>query len=212
MSHFLAFVLIPKHSPDVHQAVATLLAPFDESLEAAPYSTECACIGVIAHEVGIRMADRTIGPIDNFRARYGALDPAFRPPWDLWIADWQRLVDLTERTHSRYRKPDPDCEDCHGSGQMATTYNPQSQWDWWVIGGRWDGWLGPDNCVSADAAAQRQTPFALVTPDGAWHQKGQMGWFGQSRDNQEPAVWNAAVQNLLLSHSDALVVGCDLHI
>lgn len=32
---------------------------------------------------------------------------------------------------------------CGGTGTYRSTYNPQSKWDWWVIGGRWNGWLAP---------------------------------------------------------------------
>ena len=36
-------------------------------------------------------------------------------------------------------KPDPKCIECKGTGQHKTNYNPRSKWDWWVIGGRFDG-------------------------------------------------------------------------
>jgi len=213
MSHFLTFVLIPKNSPDVHQAVATLLAPFDENIDVAPYSTECYCVGVSAQQEGVRIANHTIGSIDDLRTRYRALAETDRPPWDWLTADWRATAERAERAHPLYRQPDPDCQTCHGSGQRLTTYNPESRWDWWVIGGRWEGWLGPDNCqLTLDVAAQLRTPFALVTPNGAWHEEGQMGWFGRSRHCKEPAAWNAEVEGLLLGHPDALVVACDLHI
>ncbi len=38
-------------------------------------------------------------------------------------------------------EPASDCEDCEGSGTRVTTYNPASKWDWYVIGGRWEGEL-----------------------------------------------------------------------
>ena len=34
-----------------------------------------------------------------------------------------------------------DCEDCNGSGTSVTTYNPESKWDWYQVGGRWEGEL-----------------------------------------------------------------------
>lgn len=37
--------------------------------------------------------------------------------------------------------PDPECEDCHGTGTEMTTSNPEGYWDWWTIGGRWSGCL-----------------------------------------------------------------------
>jgi len=35
--------------------------------------------------------------------------------------------------------PDPQCEECNGAGKVSTDYNPKAEWDWWVIGGRFDG-------------------------------------------------------------------------
>ncbi len=33
------------------------------------------------------------------------------------------------------------CPSCHGKGTYPSTYNPDSKWDWWVVGGRWNGQL-----------------------------------------------------------------------
>ena len=38
-------------------------------------------------------------------------------------------------------EPASDCEDCEGSGTRVTTYNPASKWDWYQVGGRWEGEL-----------------------------------------------------------------------
>ena len=52
-------------------------------------------------------------------------------------------------------KPDPTCgfddngkryvdgSGCAGTGIIRVTYNPEAKWDYWVIGGRWNGWLAP---------------------------------------------------------------------
>ena len=136
-------------------------------------------------------------------------------------------------------------------GNQLTTYNPDSKWDWFVIGGRWRGLLlwkvGDKNikvdqsfikCVNWDKlnkplkqdkdywnrfweVAVEKSPqteleikknqffilykksyylehyknkemfirchtefgtHAVVTPDGKWHEKGKMGWFGCSSE------------------------------
>lgn len=36
---------------------------------------------------------------------------------------------------------DPACGECEGTGKVETTYNKKSQWDWYSIGGRWNGTL-----------------------------------------------------------------------
>lgn len=33
-----------------------------------------------------------------------------------------------------------DCSTCDGLGKRATNYNPDSKWDWYQLGGRWEGY------------------------------------------------------------------------
>lgn len=213
MSHFVTLVLVPNDSLDVKGTVESLLAPYNEEIAVAPYKTDCWCIGGIAHRAGTDAADRDVEDMDVLRTRYWALPDAERPTWEAWIHDWMAVADRVEQTHPLYQKPDPQCEDCHGFGQRLTTYNPNSQWDWWTIGGRWDGWLSRSNRIPAKtAASQGKVPFAIVTPDGQWHEKGRMGWWGMTSNEKEDEAWADEVQRLLLAHPDALAVTCDLHI
>lgn len=66
-------------------------------------------------------------------------------------ARWQEAITRCEQaerdflaTRTDAQAPDPKCEECKGTGKSETTYNPQSKWDWWTIGGRWTGMLRPD--------------------------------------------------------------------
>jgi len=52
------------------------------------------------------------------------------------------------------KKPDPDCERCNGTVICESTYNPNSKWDWWQIGGRWSGSLKEDYNPSEDPRNQ----------------------------------------------------------
>lgn len=126
-------------------------------------------------------------------------------------------------------------------GNIYSTYNPRSRWDWYMEGGRWGGFLNHsrdsakvrDIDFSLDQEAyedalrfwdtvvdhkpvpdgeemhslyteeyyrdyygDRETyarhqaqfsTFAVVTPDGEWHEKGRMGWFGCSSETGEEA-------------------------
>jgi hypothetical protein len=185
MSHFVTFVLVPKDSLDVDEAVSTLLAPYDEAIPVAPYKTDCYCIDEIARQAGVEAADRAHGNMNDLRTRYWNLPKEKRPTWKAWTAGWTVIADRVEQAHPLYQKPDPDCEECQGSGQRLTTYNPDSQWDWWVIGGRWNGWLSRTNQLKARTAAQKgKFPFAVVTPDGVWHDKGKMSWWGMASDKK----------------------------
>lgn len=56
------------------------------------------------------------------------------------------------------------------------------------------------------------TPFAVVTPDGQWHQKGDMGWWGMARNEQPKDEWKAQVESLLAAHQRCVAVVVDCHI
>lgn len=213
MSHFVTLVLVPKDSRDVEGTVSSLLAPYDEDITVLSYQTDCFCIGAIAHSAGVQAATRAVASLDDLRFRYRQLPDDERPTWEAWTADWAAVADRTEQAHPLYQKPDPDCAECHGSGQRPTTYNPDSRWDWWTIGGRWDGWLDPTNqCPAFAVLFTNKTPFAVVTPDGQWHQRGHMGWWGIVSDAQDDETWTNTVRTLLTDHADAIAVTCDLHI
>lgn len=129
-------------------------------------------------------------------------------------------------------------------GNVLSTYNPQAQWDWWVIGGRWGGyWVakteefaarsrsltrpsafglaeGTEDPLRIDAGRiadiepeSLRPTFAYVDLDGTWHQKGEMLWFGFTRDEQPEDAWSAAylawIQGL---PADTWLVNVDCHI
>jgi len=216
MSHFATLVLIPPSTPPdaIDSAVAALLEPFDENTEVEAYPTDCYCKGSLAQRAGRVAADQEVGPLHELNERYWALPEAERPELAEFLASYQAVADRVEQAHPLYQKPDPACKECHGTGNRLTTYNPDSQWDWWVIGGRWDGWLHPSNVVPVSdlLPVLEGTPFALVTPDGAWHQQGRMGLWGMASDEAPEDEWADTVQKLLRAHPGALAVTCDLHI
>lgn len=41
--------------------------------------------------------------------------------------------------HPKVNTPRTACEQCAGTGEYETTSNYFAKWDWWRIGGRWDG-------------------------------------------------------------------------
>jgi hypothetical protein len=110
-------------------------------------------------------------------------------------------------------------------GDWGFYRNPNAKWDWFMLGGRWQGKLrlhagrsgksgecswtndgepeDPNAFDQAEAgdidwAATRQelTPFAVLK-DGEWHEQGEMGWWGQVRDPKADAAWETEVDALL---------------
>lgn len=133
----------------------------------------------------------------------------------------------TERT-----RPDPQCVSCQGTGVYESTYNPKSKWDWYSIGGRWDGQIQCRDGGGVEGRPFNNTrlvkellytavyngdprvwcPFAVLTPDGEWHERGQMGRFGLVADDKGKDPWKEEVKKIYEAHRDCLAVAVDVHI
>lgn len=115
-------------------------------------------------------------------------------------------------------------------GNLLTTYNPDSKWDWYSIGGRWSGFLPlkekdeDGNPLESNEAyfyeidweyllEHKYPPFCFVTEDGEWIEKGEMGWWGVSFNEQPEDDWNTQFKKYLDTvDSDCLVTVIDFHI
>lgn len=56
------------------------------------------------------------------------------------LVEKPKLIEKGVKVGDRYL----DGSGCGGTGKVMSTYNPNSTWDWWVIGGRWQGHLIPN--------------------------------------------------------------------
>lgn len=146
MSHYFALVIVPKDTTNVEVAVSKAMAPFNENLKISGFRlVACDCIGHIAIRSAEEKANGIVGDLDTLRAEFDKMHPTPGPEFaNLWgkaIAPWVKLEKKFEKTHPLYKKPDPKCGDCSGTGKMKTTRNPKGYWDWYQIGGRWSGVL-----------------------------------------------------------------------
>lgn len=111
------------------------------------------------------------------------------------------------------------------NGNLLTTYNPNSKWDWWAIGGRWSGYLPTrhgrnfDNCVVGGVDWSKffennpEGPFCFVTEDGEWHESARMGWWGMTSDDKEKKAWREEFESYLKSvDPDTEITAIDFHI
>jgi hypothetical protein len=89
------------------------------------------------------------------------------------------------------------------------TYNPKSKWDYYSVGGRYDGSI-PGNVCPVRDLPEDVTCFAIVTPDGEWHERGKLGWFGMVSDKSD--TWEHDMLMLLGRHTDCIAIGVDIHI
>lgn len=297
MSHFVTLVLLEETSQDIEADVAAQLAPYDENMEVPEYEADCHCIGQVARREAQQATEAehgiTIGKLrDEFHAGGRPKTETSEETdaaWKLHIGKYNATEKAAFDSHPMKDKPDPECgfyseryhpeghkpgerfEDgtgCAGTGKYLSTDNPQSKWDWYSIGGRWQGrfdsgydaskdarnwetcWLcngtgmrndalgkehrqkNPEykcnGCQGKGAAMKHNLaphmkgniklvseildykPFAIVTPDGKWNEKGNIGWWGLVSDEQE--TWPEKAAEILKQHQQYIAVLCDLHI
>lgn len=112
-----------------------------------------------------------------------------------------------------------DGEDVDEHGNIYSTYNPLSQWDWYQTGGRWSGDIKTKNGEVADETeldnvdfSKQRIPWAFVDADGEWHQHGEMGWFGSTEEKTEEE-WNREFMDYVKTlPGDTLITAVDCHI
>lgn len=109
-------------------------------------------------------------------------------------------------------------EDIGENGEVYSTYNPTSKWDWYQIGGRWDGLLQSNTGKNVnsgfiqDLVKPLPTTFAILK-NGEWYERGEMGWFGQASNEISEDEWEAKTNELLSSLPDnTLITLIDCHI
>jgi hypothetical protein len=257
MSHFMAIVITDlvdsPSSTEIESAVEDLLEPYNENTEVDEYKTSCSCsrwnltnavreallkeglsIGQLQDELAERIKNGELGRLPNYEKDPEGWDDFFKRRETLWKemskSYFEREEALSKMLKEEFFKPDPECEDCHGSGKYMTTYNPNSKWDWWVIGGRWDGVIrslesiddgiggfnfGPEyHMLERNTIVLRDiedvTPYTIITPDGKWHARGEMGWFGMSSHDKDD--WEDVVKEIYELYSENIAVGVDCHI
>ena len=221
MSHFAVAVI---HKPD--QDIGTILAPYDENMEVPKY---------------LRYTKSEV--IERARKYYS-----------------ESTKNMTDEEAYEYYASDYDDDMRDAEGNLYSTYNPKSKWDWWVVGGRfsgmlkskkdgqtydtllikdldlsvdpeeyqaalakWDRWFAPENEPDdypylykreyyINRYRDRETyarlttafgTFAVVTADGDWNEKGEMGWFGcSSETDDESRDWDEHFRERFLDSAD----------
>ena len=109
---------------------------------------------------------------------------------------------------------------------LLSTYNPDSKWDWYSIGGRWDGFLHykdeePGFAETNEAYIHEldmdylleHVPFCFVTEDGEWREKGKMGWWCSISNEKSEETWKQQFVDYVKSlDTNCLVTVVDFHI
>lgn len=259
MSHFFAVVLVPKDTKDIEAKVEELMAPYNENEKVDEYDHKCWCVNSEAREAGRLAAETMVRPFEDLRrefnsklqARMKASGLSYEKDkeiyWDEqdriskeldWPAHIKAYCDYEEsatKAHPMFDKPKADCDECNGTAFYKSTYNPASRWDWWVIGGRWDGVIQNNyrssengfnfgdehhqlryNAIPVEDYLnicrnnKGQYPYSIITPVGEWCEKGKMGMFGISSGEKED--WTLEADSILDKYKDHIAIGVDCHI
>jgi hypothetical protein len=212
--------LVPEGSEEIGAVVWDLLEPFCEHLEVDPYEDVCECVTHGAFMQAAGLADEKFGPLPERRIMIRKTSTV--------TEDEYPFKERHEFLYKRYDEllptatADPECDECNGKGKRIVTYNPNSKWDWWVVGeGFSNGILNPAikkscgisftnnemvpvKCLDCD---KLEIPFAVVTPDGQWLDEDQR----ITKEGEEDVGWDAKVRTILAQHEDCILVAVNFH-
>lgn len=215
MSHFITLVFTKENGRTVEE----LLAPYDENIVYAPYVlyTREQAIAKIRKEI----EDYKNGPYTEYVSspkKYEESHP-----------NAEHINYLKNKFPKKLEWTDDECyEDMKGrfdedmiklNGDLLSTYNPNSKWDWYTIGGRWNNYLKTLSVetTNEDYASEIDwkdiIPFAFVTPIGEWHERGEMGWWACVSNGKNIEDWKSEFKEFLDNlDEDTIVTVVDCHI
>lgn len=121
MSHFCVGVIVDKDKP-IMEEVEEILAPYYEGLEVKPYVR--------------RKKDDIIRDMIELQESFQNKNNDELEEEDLFL----KCAETEEEYLKYYAEYWTECE-LDEDGNELTTYNPNSKWDWWTVGGRWSDML-----------------------------------------------------------------------
>lgn len=264
MSHFLLAVIIPKELDNefLEKHLEARLDQFSENLQVPEYDRDCYCIGSKARKESRKVAEEKHGPFEDLRKAFNSREDITKAReialgsreladgevvlsqdevtkmWKEHIKAYGQTEQEVVDSHPLKNSPDPECEDCKGTGKYKTCYNPQSKWDWFRVGGRYDGLIAGIEVNSADngfnfsgihelpnnnrcdlteyvnrkKAESNPGCFAILTPENTWCERGSMGWWGMVSDEKDD--WGTQGLSILEQYINLPydIVGVDCHI
>jgi hypothetical protein len=236
VTHFATAVFVPndvaQDEDSVEAYLNDVLEPFNENMPVEPYQSKCYCVGGAALQDVNAQVEREF-PMQALRQqfrtdvgedKYNDINWVFSDEsdelWETYIGPRRKRQEELLKAHPLVHSPDEQCYECGGSGFVTSTYNQNAQWDFWEVGGRWYGaWnarndrnVFPGNAAFASELLDSDEPVAFIL-NGEWHQRGDVGWFGQvDKHSKDKASWQEEWHGALRENADSLVVFCDLHI
>lgn len=109
-------------------------------------------------------------------------------------------------------------------GDWGYFHNPDAKWDWYIVGGRWSGFLIlKDGCRANEALvkdvdweAMRKEHGAFVASqfvfDGQWVGRWDVGWWGLHSDPHDDVAFNEKLWSTVGGNPNEWVTVVDCHI
>lgn len=216
MSHFAVYVFYKKDGRNYEE----LLAPYDETLEYAPY------IEFTKAQAIAKVREETEDYKNTIYAKYLADPEAYEAEHNNedhinYLREiFPKQLEWTDEECYQDKRKWYDDDMVDDEGNLLSTYNPNSKWDYYSVGGGWknglitkEGKATDEDYVSKIDWEKSGTPFAFITPNGVWHEKGKMGWWAIVSDEKSDSSWDEefhkAVEKL---GNDVTVTLVDCHI
>jgi hypothetical protein len=178
MSHFITHVFVPeigKQPGALQDYLDKVMEPFDENKEVEPYINETLSINEMKEIVKKYGADQELDEfLDGWYGEGRAKLNTEKQVWEIW-----------------------------------TTYNPDSQWDWWSIGGRWNDFFNftPKTKEEREKEHEEAGIFAFLGSTGGKNivKVGELDWqpkrnLALKEANDEYDLFEEAVKDLTLTH------------
>lgn len=155
----------------------------------------------------------------------GAYKSTYNPKakWDWWVIGgrWTGAFAPDYNPNEDPRNIEK-CDICNGTGTrtMPTPADP----NWKPKKGECNGCDGKGKRVKWSLAEfdrdimevskipETVIPFCVVTPEGRWYEKGEMGWWAMVEDEKDEDAWKSEARNLLNQHKDHIAAVVDFHI
>jgi hypothetical protein len=206
MTHFTVGIILPKGVSAAEGHIAEAMDPYFEHADVEPYV--CYTLEQAATDI--------TGEIHRLELIISRHEPHYDISKCRQQLDQLRVM-TPEQKYAAYIRHHERFND---QGEPVSTCNPDSKWDWYVIGGRWDGWindrdascecLADNTALTEESIARDKIPHAIITPDGVWHERGQMGWWATLLTENEN--WDQEAKALLAQYPGHRVVLVDAHV
>ena len=217
MSHYFVGVIVPTSTENIELFIQEKMKPYDESLECNQHVEKTAS--------------------DITKEKY----ECEKQKNDLDASLWEEYgnINFVDMSNDEFAKFWYEKE-LDKNGNLLSKYNENTKYDWYIIGGGWEGlikgkiernetgglvstitknintidnYLKLLNELNEDKQRTNVPPYAILTPDSQWFEKGKMGMFGSASDEKEDNVWTEEVIKVLKKYKkDYSIVGIDCHI